>query len=339
MIHASHGLDQSILTRGAKGCILVSLVTVACSGDLEAGWDEPRGLLPVDSRNPIVLCNDGLNDNWAGEYAALFAGTGGLSLAGIVVSTGPNESTNLDDNLASWRKMVAAARQSGLNGIPDPVASTNSALVRPADGDIDSTTPNRSEGAIFMIEAARRLAQPFRPLVLVTGGKLTDVADAYLMDHTLPERVVVVSALGTTTTDGGKMGIPNGELDKWADVIVAQKFRYVQVSSYYDQKGDVTDELVAQMPSSAFTAWIQAKQDKVYDNSYAADQVSLFAVALPDVVSTVARVVQRKMDSEDVPSLTSDADGPIWLLTELNSSLARAHVQERLLDPTTFDGQ
>jgi hypothetical protein len=42
---------------------------------LDAGGDKPRGQLPVDDRNPIILCNDGSSDNWAGEYAMLFAGT------------------------------------------------------------------------------------------------------------------------------------------------------------------------------------------------------------------------------------------------------------------------
>ena len=40
------------------------------------------------------------------------------------------------------------------------------------------------------------MSLPWRPLVVVTGSRLTDVADAYLMDPTVADRVVVVSALG-----------------------------------------------------------------------------------------------------------------------------------------------
>jgi hypothetical protein len=320
----------------ARPCLLLSFAAIACTGTLDAGWDMPRGLLPVDNRNPIVLCNDGLNDNWQGEYAALFASKGTLTLAGIVIGTGPNSSTNLDDNMTQWRQMVAAAQQSGLRNIPDPMASTGSALVRPSDGIIDSTAPNRSEGAHFIIDTSMRLSQPFRPLVVVTGGKLTDVADAYLMDHTLPERVVVVSALGTVTADGGKMGMPNGEIDKWADIIVAQKFRYVQVSSYYDQTGDVSDNLLAQLPSNAFTSGLQAKQTKVYDDLYAADQVAVFAVAISDFVAAVSRTVQRDVGTDNIPVLTSDPSGPDWLVTQIDGSLAMTRLREMLLDPTTF---
>jgi hypothetical protein len=325
--------------RAVNLCLLLSFITLACSGTLDAGWDQPRGRLPVDNRNPIVLCNDGPNDNWQGEYAVLFASTGTLSIAGIVIGTGPNDSTNLDDNMTGWRNMVDAAQQGGLRNVPEPMASNASPLVRPIDGNIDSTTPNRSEGAHFIIDTSTRLSQPFRPLVVVTAGKLTDVADAYLMDHTLPQRVVVVSALGTVTTGGGKMGMPNGELDKWADVIVAQKFRYVQVSSYYDQKGDVPDSLPSPVPTNAFTTWIQAKRNKVYDDLYAADQVSVVALAIPEFVSTVSRAVQRDVGSDDIPTLTSDPSGPNWLVTQINGSLAAARLWQMLLDPATFHPQ
>ena len=318
--------------------ILFPLVT-ACSGSLDAGWDKPHGLLPVDARNPIVLCNDGVYDNWAGEYAALFASSGTLSLAGIVISTGSNDATNLDDNMTGWQQMVTAARGSGLQHIPDPTASSSSALARPSDGNIDSTTPNLSDGAHFIIDTSTRLSQPYRPLVLVTGGRLTDVADAYLMDHTLPERIVVVSSLGTTTTDGAQMGPPNGEMDQWADVIVAQKFRYVQVSSFYDQSNDVPDSLVPQLPQNTFTSWIEAKRTKVYNDDLAADQVAVVAVAVPEFVSTVSRAALSDPNSDSTPVLASDPNGPIWLVTQINGAVATAQLWDMLLDPAVFHPQ
>jgi len=58
--------------------------------------------------------------------------------------------------------------------------------------------------------------------------------------HTVAERVVVVSALGGAAGSGSVMGWPNGEIDPWADWIVGQRFRYIQVNGYYEQLGDVT---------------------------------------------------------------------------------------------------
>jgi hypothetical protein len=312
---------------------------MACNGTLDAGRDKPRGLLPVDNRSSVILFNDGVYDNWAGEYAALFASVGTLSLAGIVINTGPNDSKDLDANIAGWRAMVSAARQSGLHNIPDPMASSSTALVRPDDGKIESTTPNRSEGAHFIIDSSLRLSQPFRPVVVITGGKLTDIADAYLMDPSLPDRVVVLSSLGTVTTSGAEMGIPNGELDTWADVIVAQKFRYIQVSSYYDQKTDVPDSLLPQLPSNTFTSWIEEKRSKVYDVMYAADQIAVNALAMSEYVSAVSRVGQPDVETNDIPNLTNDPAGPNWLVTQINGSLGTARLWEMLLDPDTFDSK
>jgi len=329
---AAHPSDSAGVGRLS---ILLSLALTACGGKLDAGWDEPKGMLPVDDRNPLVLCNDNYYDNWQGEYAILLSSTGGPRLAGIVI----NDSwpwPELDENMAGWRQMVAAARESGLQDIPDPLASTGPVLVRPSDGDIDSTVPNRSEGASFIIDASNRLSLPYRPLVVVTGGRLTDVADAYLMDHTLPERVVVVSSLGSGTTDGGEMGIPNGEMDTWADVIVAQKFLYVQVSAFYDQKTDVAASLLSELPTNAFTSWIESKEPEVWDDLVAADQVGVLAVAIPSFVSSVVRVAPPDVGADEIPTLSSDPGGPVWLVTEVRSAVGTARFWDMLLDPNTY---
>lgn len=320
-------------SRYAKSCLILSVAMVACGGTLDAGWDEPRGALQVDDRNPIVLCNDGYSDNWEGEYALLFASTGSISLVGLVINDGWPW-TNLDENITGWQQMLTAARDSGLRNVPEITSSPSTTLVRPSDGNIDSTTPNDSAGARFIIEASNRYALPFRPLVVVTGGRLTDVADAYLIDRTLPERIVVVSALGAANADGAEMGVPNGELDTWADVIVAQKFRYVQVSAYYDQSLDVPGSLLTQLPTNAFTTWISTKQPNI-KNAY--DQTALLAVALPSVVSAFERVVQQGTSSENMPLLVRDPSGPDQLVRQVSGALAAARFWEMLLAPATFN--
>ena len=316
----------------------ILVATAACGGTLDAGYDVPRGLLPVDSRNPIVLCNDGPYDNWQGEYAMLFASTGGPSLAGIVVSDSLPW-PNLDDNMAGWRRMVEAARESGLRNIPDPVASTGPVLVRPSDGSIDSTTPNYSEGAHIILKISKQSSLPFRPLVAVAGGRMTDLADAYLLDHTVPERIVVVAALGSATAGGGEMGSPNGDLDPWADFIVAQKFRYIQVSAFYEQAKDFPDSVLEQLPANAFASWIQAKQPNVWQVSIASDQVGVLAVAVPSFVSAVSRAAGQGVNSEDIPILSSDPTGTVWLVTEIDRASGATRLWDVLLATETYDVQ
>ncbi len=309
------------------------LACATCGGTLDAGSD--KGPLPVDEHNPVILFNDSFRENWQGEYAMLLANAGGPALVGIIVNNSPPW-PDIYANLAGWKQMVAAARDSGLQNIPDPIGSVGPALVRPSDGNIDTTEPNHSAGASFIIDASQRLAQPYRPVVVVTGTRLTDVADAYLLDPTLPDRIVVVSELGTTNSDGGEMGIPNGEMDTWADVIVAQKLPYIQVSAYYDQLTDVPSSLLPQLPNNPFASWIASKQPNIWNDQLAADQVGVAATAIPGFVTEVTRVRQQGVTSANYPGLAPDAAGPVWLVTSSAGALATARFWQALLDPATF---
>ncbi len=292
-------------------------VAPSCTETRDLGTTVPHGMLPVDERNPIVLLNDSATDNWQGEYAIAFANGGGPKLAAIIInSSGPWP--DIDTNVAGWRAMVQAARDAGMTGVPDPTTSIGAPLVRPADGQLASTVPNRSEGARAILETSAQLSLPYRPLVVVTGGRLTDVADAYLMDPAVADRVVVVSSLGTTTASGAAMGPPNGEMDPWADTIVTASFRFVQVSAYYDQLTDVPAAKLANLPANPFGAWIAAKQPNIWNLAQAADQVGVMAVAVPDFATAVQRVSAAgpvAAGATSGPDLTANANGPAWLVT------------------------
>src|SRR5579864_8848659 len=126
-----------------RGTAILAAGSLGCgSGALDAGRDTPHGALPVDERNPVVIVNDGYTDNWQGEYTLLLANSG-TTLAGILV-TDSAAWPNLDTNLTGWQAMVSAARASGMQNAPDPIASTGAPLVRPTDGNADSTQPNGS---------------------------------------------------------------------------------------------------------------------------------------------------------------------------------------------------
>ena len=319
-------------------CLCALLTLSACGGMLDAGSDHPHGLLPVDERNPIVICNDSVTDNWQGEYAILLAGSSGPALAGIVVNASAYW-PNLAANVTGWRDFVAAARASGIRNIPDPIGSIGAPLSRPANGDLDATVPNRSEGAQLIIELSLRLSRSYRPLVIVTGGRLTDVADAYLIDHTLTDRVVVVSSLGAISAPGGEMGPPNGELDPWADAIVSARFRYIQVSAYYDQAGDVPSSLLPSLPPNPLGAWITAKQPNIQTLLTAADQVSVIALGLPAFVVEVNKVspdAGAPASSSAGPRLVLDPGGQDWLVTRSTTAFASARFRQLLLDPKTY---
>jgi hypothetical protein len=268
----------------------------------------------------------------------LFASAGGLALTAVIVNASPPW-PDIGANIAGWRDLVAAARASGMRNLPDPIASSGPPLVRPLDGDVDATQPNRSEGARLIVETSLTVSKPNRPVVVVTGGRLTDVADAYLLDHGLPDRIVVMSSLGATSASGGAMGVPNGEMDPWADTIVVQRLRYVQVSAYYDQKTDVPAARLSDLPANPFGSWITAKQPGILDLVEAADQVSVISLALPAFVVEVDRVSQssaRPFDPGGWPLLETDPAGRAWLVTRSASPLASARFWQLLLDARTY---
>ena len=318
------------------GALVLALGVGGCTEMLDAGSTRPHGLLPVDERNSLVILNDGVKDNWQGEYAMLLANGGGPPLSGLIVTASPAW-TELDENVQDWRGLVGAARDSGLAGIPDPVASVGASLVKPASGAIEDTVPNRSEGARFIVEAAARLSEPYRPLVVATGTRLTDVADAYLIEPRIASQLVVVASLGALSSTGAGMSNPNGEMDPWADFIVSSRLRYVQVSAYYDQLTDVPDARVSELPDNAFGAWMAAKQREIYSIAVAADQVSVLAAGLPAFATAVSRVTTRGEPSASAgPELVPDPRGGAWLVTQSDGTFATTRLWELLLDPRTF---
>lgn len=309
-----------------------ALALAGCGGQLDAGSDSPHGLLPVDERSAVVVVNDGARDNWQGEYAALLASTGQLRFVGLVVNAA-GEYPSIDSNVTGYRQMLSAARDSGMQHLPDATASIAPALTRPASGSIEDTVPNRSEGARLILEAAAAHGTRVHPLAISTGGALTDVADAYLLDPSLVERAVVVASLGQSEGDGASTFDPNGARDSWATFIVASRMRMVQVNGYYDQLLDLPEERVSELPDNAFGRWMGEKRPDLLGLILACDQISVFAVALPWFASSVTHL---RVNDADSASLIPDASGQIWHVARTDSERARSEIWARLKDPSTF---
>jgi hypothetical protein len=314
------------------GCLLLA----GCSDTLDAGSNRPHGRLPVDDRSPVILVNDGAFDNWNAEYAMLLANGGRSKLAAIVVNSSLAWS-DITANVLGFRAIVVAARESGLQGIPEPTTSISSALSKPASGKIEDTRPNRSEGAWLIVDLSSKLALPYRPVVIATGGSLTDVADAYLLDPSVAERIVVISSLGLLDSTGATMALPNGDIDPWADTIVATRLRYVQVSAFYDQVADVPESRLSELPANAFGDWMRQKQPQISKLQLASDQVALLAASLPGFVSGVQGAsVRLPAAATDPPRLVADDSGTALLVNHCVGALASARLWELLLAPSTF---
>jgi hypothetical protein len=319
-------------------CIAIAAACGTCNGALDVGSDLPHGLLPVDERNPVVICNDGPAGNWFGEYAILLAQAGGHPLAGIIVN-GSTYWPDINSNMAGWNNMVQAARVSGVPKIPDPLASANQPLWRPANGNIDSTVPNGSAGAKFIVQTSNQLALSYRPLVVATGGALTDVADAYLMDPTVADRIVVVSTLGTDPANPTILNGPNGALDPWANTIVVQRLHYIQAGAFSNQTALVPASRLADLPNNAFGTWIASTQPQIVSALGGDEQVSVIAAMLPGFVLTVEQMSPNGTMTTvtgAVPTLVADPNGHVTLVTSVDTSLASYRFWQLLLSPSTY---
>jgi len=315
---------------GMRGVIAAAILG-GCTETLDAGSDQLGDELPFAAESSLILNNDGPTDNWQGEFAFLLAARG-IELQGLIV----NDSgawPDLDSNVDGWQQMRAAASNSGIAGLPEPTRSSGPPLVKPASADIADTEPNRSAGAELIVRAALEASAP--PLVIVTGGRLTDVADAYLIEPAIAERVVVVASLGELSEDGAVMAVPNGEMDPWADTIVVQRLRYVQVSAYYDQLVDVPSSRLTELPKNAFGDWIAEKHSRIWDLEVAADQVAVLAVAVPGFAQQFARVTQNGTETVglgEAPKLAIAEGGDLWLVTSVDGELATQTFWELLAE-------
>ena len=322
---------REALSVAAAGALLFA----ACTETLNAGFNRP---LPVDQSNPVILYQDDWSGDWLGEYAVLLANSGGPRLADIIINASKTWG-DLSTNTSGWNDLVNAARASGLTNIPEVTSSAGAPLVMPANGQIDSTTPNNSLGAQHIRDVSTKLSQPNLPLVVVSGTSLTDLADAYLIDHTVVDRVVVVAALGGYDAPNASMNLPNGDLDPWADWIVAQRFRYIQACAYYDQTGDVTTADLPNLPKNALGDRIASKQPNIIAVPQASDQVALLAMGLPGFTVSAERVspdTSGGFDGAQGPPLVPDPSGNDWVVTQVAAPLARARLRQMLFDPKTF---
>lgn len=294
----------------------------ACGGTLDAGSDaavDPA--LPVSAENTFVVNNDGPFDNWQGELTVLLAAIG-VDVAGLIINHS-GAWPDLDRNMSGWQGLIEAAEASGIEGVPPPTPSDAPPLVRPSSGEVSDTEPNRSEGAELIVQAALDVTNP--PLVVVTGGRLTDVADAYLIEPAIADRVVIVASLGELSERGASMGIPNGDMDPWATAIVAERLRYVQVSAYYDQLGDVPSERLSELPYNPLGAWIADKHDRIFETPVASDQVALLTAAIPEFATRIERARHdgpAPMSDDGASTLTLDEGGSVWLVSEVDGELA-----------------
>ncbi|WP_422928529.1 nucleoside hydrolase [Singulisphaera sp. PoT] len=306
----------------------------------------PKGsphILPYDRTNPVMYDNDFAND-YADWYLMVLAGAGEIEYKGISTSSSVapfNNTLPRDDFIekcvAERTRIVQLARHDGIRNVPEPVAGPLGYLAEPKSGKIEDTRPLDSAGSRAVVAEAKK-ASADKPLVLVMGGPLTVVADAYLLDPTIAESVVVAWTGGRYES----MDDYNGWCDPWAAYIAIRKLRLVQFPIdpvLYPRMS--RDWIRGNLPENESREHLLGLRLDVGNGADGdGDGMPAVSVARPDYVEAVRRVSfagwKSSGEGHRVPTLKVDPNGRAIQVTRTNAVVASEDYRRAFTRPMVW---
>lgn len=200
----------------------------------------------LDSTNPVIFDNERWENGVDNEYIWAKASMGSLDLRGNIVTFDLLDPDRpVADQLRMCQAELRRARLAGLIRIPDPVTGAEERLALPAgmtlqsEMDLENLVLKPTAGSDLIVAEARK-ATPEKPLVVVVGGPLTTVAQAYLTDPSIATRMVVA----------GVFSFAIHSTDTLALYLVAKKCRFVQWGRRFTWGGGPDQIRLADIPGS-----------------------------------------------------------------------------------------
>jgi len=286
-------------------------------------------------RVPVVLYdNDEVVDVYTDDYVMALAAAGDIRLAGLITSssTAPfNRWVGQEDHQRMVRdrlNSIELARGIGWSHIPDHVSGSQVNLIRPRSGHVDDTRPIASAGSLLVVEEARK-ATPEQPLVLVMGGPLTLAADAYLIDRSIADRLLVMWLGGGLNDMGGY----NGWADPWAAYIVITHLRLMQFPEGAARPFVQKSRLRTELGYSPLAEWMIKKQlpGSILDLPGEHDEDGPPAIALirKDYIQEVRHVsfshwerIGDDADAREVPVFKQNPSGKAVVVMKASTTVA-----------------
>lgn len=282
--------------------------------------------LPFDHSCSVFYDNDDHRDVYTDEYLLALAHLGDIRLMGITTTYAPN-AREYELFVKGRAEIVDAARRSGLRHLPDATAGTSERLARPASNLPEDTRPLDLAASKALLAAARG-ATPEKPLVVITGGQLTVIADAWLLDHDIGSRVVVAGLFGVPGRDY------NASLDAWAWTIVVSKFRVLAVPFGTSQRRGTVFMKAAEVPKARIRAklpqdvpffhWMSEKHHPSNGGPEEHDYDGQAAMALmrPDYITKVRRWRPDGILANGDAKLVPDENGPVYEAVDADQAIA-----------------
>jgi hypothetical protein len=282
--------------------------------------------LPFRRGCPAFYDNDDHRDVYTDEYLLTLAHLGDIKLVGMTTTYAPNV-REYELFVRGRAQIVQTARRSGLQHLPDVRAGMGKRLTRPASNRPEDTQPLNLAASRTLIAEAREVS-PDKPLVVITGGQLTVVADAWLLDRDIASRVVVAGLFGVPGRDY------NASLDAWAWTVVVSNFRVLAVPFGTPQnrgtvflkaaevpKQRIRDELPQDVP---FFRWIFEKHhpSNLGPEEHDYDGQAAIALMRPDYITKVQRWRAIGIHPNGDAKLVRDDNGPIYEAVDADQRIA-----------------
>lgn len=266
---------------------------------------------------PMIYDNDWWGDTPDKNYLWAKASLGKINLRANIVTRDmwnwrKGYLYKLEQGVKDARKSIGIARRSGLKNIPDAIPGCDKAFQRPKSNKVEDTKVVRTKGSDLIVTEARK-ANPKKPLLIFVGGPLNTVANAYLTDPSIADRMIVFM----TDLRGY-----NGK-DPWANYIVANRCRLINFGAqriWWPQRPKppvMPLDRFKQLPQNEQTRelhriaknfWDRSTQRKTRDDGFA-DGAPIFLVFRPE-----SWVAIQKQKVTGVFSLRDVDKGPWDLL-------------------------
>ena len=298
--------DTGVDMGGVSGPPLDTLPPLPGPGD--AGFVNPVFFGPD---NPVVYINDYPRSVYTDAYVYALAANREIQLRGVISSgndckCGNGDNYPVSNTPATRTAWIQAAREAGFQNIPDNTNGTQGpTLEEPASGKPAETVRIGSAGSDLIVKEAK-LASPERPLLVVVGGGLTTLADAYLADPSITKRVVV-SVLAGLSVESLEDG--NGGSDRWATQLIMRSFRVFVFPSMLDTPYTPEARMAAEFPDTALRDLLL--DAGYYRHDYDSDGPPAVTVMLPGFV----KGYERRALMQDL-TMVAAPNGNLWVMTQ-----------------------
>jgi hypothetical protein len=320
-----------------SGFILLFMLFTLAWNACQKQEQQDSDLFQLKQPVKVFYDNDEASDVYTDEYLYALQQTGEIELLGVSTSTSIGPVNKYVREKGYWRMYydrqagIKAAGESGFINLPVTWKGPLGHIAKPPEGRIVDSKPLFSEAAVELIRLVNELPED-ETLLILAGGPLTMMADAYLQDSAIADKILIGWV-------GGNMDdVPdyNAWADPWAAFICMSKYNMILVPFVLDECPDVTGDLIKEkLPESKLTDWMYNKNHHVLSGSQKGHDVDvppIIAVLYPDYILNSFRASVsgwKKTGFEewfyDVPAISEDPSGNLLYLKRRDGEKGTMH--------------